>query len=367
MLSTPRISVVMPVYNAEAFLAEALESVLNQTFQDFEYIVIDDGSTDNSAGILERYARQDNRIRMMHQENRGVIAALNRGCRLARGEYIARMDADDVSLPHRFERQVRYIERRPRIGIVGTWIHNVDRQGSVKSSWRPPTNPKTLEWTHFFGVCVAHPSVLMRQPVLDQLGFYRSGTAHIEDVDLWLRASRITEFANVPEILFKYRTWEGSVSYVRREFARESHVKRLTAFIGEFLGRDPLPQAVAGLRQTRIGPPPDDLKQIRLTAELIQELYEAFVKNNRLTAQERGEISWDAARRMAVLGGRAARFDTRTAASLLMRALKVNPRLLHPSAMIKGLQLVLKNKLAAGSAPARHRLVAILLLVLGGF
>lgn len=340
----------MPVYNASGYLREAVDSILGQTFGDFELIIINDGSTDDTDSILNRYVKLDSRVLVYHQENQGVIVALNRACRLARGEYIARMDADDISLPTRLERQLEYIETRPQIGIVGTWIYTIDQNGSVKSAWRPPTKPKVLEWSNFFGVCVSHPTVLMRKRVLEKLDFYRYGTAHIEDVDLWLRASPITEFGNVPEILFKYRAWEGSISHTRRQFARESHVRLLASHIKGLLNVEPAIEAVAGLRQTRVGPPPENLRQIRLTAALIHQLYEVFVKKNHLTSEERREISWDAAKKVASLALQASRFDTQSSVSLLMKALQLDYRLLHPSAMIKGLQRTLKHKFAKESA-----------------
>ncbi|MGH7767494.1 MAG: glycosyltransferase family 2 protein [Candidatus Binatia bacterium] len=351
MLSNPKISVVLPAYNAAAYVDEAVGSILGQTFRDFEFIIIDDGSTDATASILERYAALDGRIRLHRQENQGMIAALNRACRLARGEYVARMDADDVSLPRRLERQLEYIERRPQIGVVGTWIYNIDRNGSVIRAWRPPTSPKVLAWTHFFGVCVSHPTVLMRRRVLEQLDFYRCGTAHIEDVDLWLRASAITGFGNVPEILFKYRTWEGSISRTRRQLARESHVRLLTSFIKDFLGVEPPAEAVAGLRQTRVGPAFESLRQIRLTAALIRLLHDTFVKKNHLTPQERREISWDAARKTAFLALQASRLDAPAFGSLLMQALRLDYRLLHPATVMKGLRRALQHRSAA--QPAR--------------
>jgi len=344
MVSIPKISVVMPAYNAAAHLDEAISSILGQTFQDFEFIVINDGSTDATASILKRYAEIDSRIQVHHQENQGMISALNRGCRLARGQYIARMDADDISLPQRFEKQLEYIERHPQIGMLGTWIFNVDEKGLVIDTWCPPTNSKMVKWTNFFGVCVAHPSVLMRREVLEKLDFYRPEAVHGEDVDLWLRASSVTEFGNVPEILLKYRLWSASTHQVGLQIRRERHVQLLASHIKGLLEVEPAIEAVAGLRQTRVGPPPENLRQIRLTAALIHQLYEGFVNKNHLTSEAHREISWDAARKVASLALQASRFDTRTSASLLLQALQLDYRLLHPSAMLKGLQRALKHK-----------------------
>src|SRR5690242_12324875 len=136
----------MPVYNAALFLPESTASILNQTFRDFEFIIINDGSTDESASILAEYEKLDTRVCVYHQNNEGMIAALNCGCRLARGKYIARMDADDVSLPTRLETQFKYLEERPQIGILGTWTF-ILKGGTVAGTWCPPTAPKMLKWT----------------------------------------------------------------------------------------------------------------------------------------------------------------------------------------------------------------------------
>jgi glycosyltransferase involved in cell wall biosynthesis len=349
MISSPKISVVMPVYNAAPYLAESTGSILNQTFRDFEFIIVNDGSTDDTALILAKYEKSDARIRVYHQENQGTFAARNRGCRLARGKYIATMDADDVSFPDRLEKQMEYIEQHQDIGILGTWICNIDNNGSLRGTWCPPTNAKMLQWTLFFGVCVAAPTVLMRRDVIEKVNFYTSGTTGIEDVDLWLRASSITEFGNVPEVLLKYRVWEGNTSHTNRQNIRDSHVRLLTRFIREFLKLEPPIEAVAGLRRTRIGPPFESLRQILLTAGLIQKLYQTFVKENALALQERREISWDAARRVASLALQASRFHTSDSMLLFLQALKLDYRLLYPSTIMRGLERAFEQQLSTYS------------------
>jgi glycosyltransferase involved in cell wall biosynthesis len=333
----PKVSVVMPAYNAAAYLDEAIRSILNQTFRDFEFIIVNDGSWDDTNSILDKYQKLDSRIRVYHQENQGMISALNRGCRLARSQYIARMDADDISFTNRLERQVEYIEKHPHIGILGSWIC-IEKNGSVARSWRPPTSPKILKWTLFFGVCVAHPSVLMRRQLIEHLNFYRAEATHAEDVDLWLRASSITEFGNVPEVLLKYRVWEGSTSQVLLQPRREAHVRLLVSFIKEYLNVDPPTEAVAGLRQMRVGPRLENLGQIRLTADLIQKLYQHFREKNHINSQEHREISWDAAKKLASLALQASRFNTSDSMSLFLQALKLDHRLLYPSAIMNGVE-----------------------------
>ena len=332
-MCNPTISVVMPAYNAGKFLDEAVCSILDQTFRDFEFIIVDDGSTDDTAFILEKYAKADSRLRVFRQANEGMISALNRGCRLVRGYFIARMDADDISLHHRFERQLDYIEKNPKVGIVGTWITEIAIDGSVRGNWCPSPLPKVLRWRHFFGGCVHHPSVLIRREILEKIDFYRPDAVHVEDIDLWLRASAITEFGNVPELLFKYRVWDGSVSQQRRLKAREIHMNLMASFISEFLGVDPPFKAITGLKAREC----ESLQQVLLAATLLESLYWSFQEANPLNTEEYLEISSDAAKRMAMLAFQALQFKSVTFLSLLMRAFRLNHRLLSPSVIIRNL------------------------------
>src|SRR6476646_1873373 len=144
MAEGPPISVVMAVYNSEQTAPESIESILQQTFSDFEFIIVDDGSTDSTGEILHAYARLDNRIKLYTQENLGLIASLNRHCRLAKGRYIARMDADDVSSPDRFEKQFGFLEAHPEIGVLGTWIQDIGRKDSQGVSWPVPSDPHVI-------------------------------------------------------------------------------------------------------------------------------------------------------------------------------------------------------------------------------
>jgi glycosyltransferase involved in cell wall biosynthesis len=338
MAASPKVSVVMSAYNAAAYLDEAIVSILNQTFRDFEFIVINNGSSDDTSSILDKYQKRDGRIRVYYQKQNGLVPALNRGCRLARGQYIAMMDADDVSFPSRLARQLEYLERHPQIGVLGTGICKMDKYGSVTETWCPPTSPKMAKWTLFFGVCVAGPSVLMRREILEKLDFFRTDLSYAEDVDLWLRASSITEFSNVPEVLHHYRVWPGSNTQRHLQSVRETQVSLLASFIKDFLNLDPPIEAVAGLRQLRVGPPFDNLRQIRLTAALIQKLYQKFMKQNDTNSQERREITWDTATKLASLALQASLFQAVTFMPLFMQALRIDYRLLYPSAIMRGLE-----------------------------
>jgi hypothetical protein len=179
---------------------------------------------------------------------------------------------------------------------------------------------------------------MMRREVMEKLDFYRPEAIYGEDVDLWLRASSITEFGNVPEVLNKYRVWNGSTHQRRIQIRKDRHVELLASYIRGFLQVEPPIAAVAGLRQTRVGPLPDNLEWIQATADLIQTLHDKFLKENPLTVAERREISSDAAKRVASLAMHASRLNTRASASLLMQAVKLDRRLLSPSAVMNGLR-----------------------------
>lgn len=202
-MTAPAVTVLMPVYNAERFVAEAVDSVLGQSFRDFELLVINDGSSDRTLGILATY--KDSRLRIVDNErNLGVIASLNKGLELARTEFVARMDADDVCHPDRLALQVEFMQSRPDIGVVGTWYRPIGaRWGQVVRL--PTTHEDICAWLPFH--CpIAHPTVLLRRKAFatGRLS-YDPQYRHAEDYDLWSRAARITRLANIPQPLLGYR------------------------------------------------------------------------------------------------------------------------------------------------------------------
>lgn len=236
-MSIPCVSVLMPVYEGERYLEEAIESILNQTFRDFELIVIDDGSTDGTAGIVERYRRADGRIRVFEQANHGLAATLNRGLELAQGEYVARMDADDISLPERLAVQVAFMNANRQVGICGTWVETFD---SIDLKvLRLPTDDATIRSWLLFESVLPHPSIVMRREVLLKAGLsYDETCLHAEDYDLWVRASRRTALANVSEVLLRYRLHPQQV--VRKyEAEKFDSAKRIRQSQLKYLGLSP--------------------------------------------------------------------------------------------------------------------------------
>ncbi|MBN1450063.1 MAG: glycosyltransferase [Anaerolineales bacterium] len=207
----PRVSVLMSVYNAEQYLKEAIESILNQTFTDFEFIVIDDGSTDATARIIGAYP--DNRIVfLVNQNNIGLTKSLNLGLEKARGEYIARMDADDISLPHRFDIQVSYLDAHRDVTVLGTAFSFIDNNGSRIGDYRFPSEHDLIAWALPFYNPIAHPTVMMRTAVIKALGAYDPDLKRSQDYDLWWRVSLSGKPANLEEVLVLLRQHQTQVS-----------------------------------------------------------------------------------------------------------------------------------------------------------
>jgi glycosyltransferase involved in cell wall biosynthesis len=203
-MNRPIVTVLMPVYNGEKYLREAIESILRQTFRNFELLIIDDGSTDRSVEIIEAY--DDPRIRLVHNgANLKLISTLNRGLSLARGAYVARMDCDDISLPERLSKQVAYMNEHPEVGICGTWSKTI---GEVEKSWETcfPIRHSEIVAHLLFNTAISHPTAMFNVKKLRSANLkYDVNALDAEDYDLWVNASDYFKLGNVPEVLFFYR------------------------------------------------------------------------------------------------------------------------------------------------------------------
>ncbi len=215
----PVVSVVVPIYNAARYLESALRSVLQQSFADFELIAVDDGSTDPSRTILERLAAEDPRVRVVSRPNTGIVGALNDGLALARGEFVARMDADDLCFPQRFAVQVDHLRRHPECVCVGSAFLYIDAEGyCLKEVPRPRTHAEIeAELLQGNGGSLIHPTAMFRRNAVDQVGRYREKAQWIEDLDLYLRLARVGTLANLPDVLLQYRLHEKSVNFTRNQ------------------------------------------------------------------------------------------------------------------------------------------------------
>jgi glycosyltransferase involved in cell wall biosynthesis len=211
-MNSPTVSVVMSVFNGQAFLREAVESILGQTFGDFEFVVIDDGSTDQTSDILAEYMRRDARMHVVRQKNRGRTESLNRGIDLGRGKYVARMDADDVALPDRLERQIDFLEKHSDVGLVGGVVELIGREGNVLRIVRPPVDDIEIRSLLLQYNPMWHSAISMRTAVVLAAGRYRTMFSESEDYDLWLRLSEQTRLANLDELVLRYRVHSSQVS-----------------------------------------------------------------------------------------------------------------------------------------------------------
>ena len=211
----PSLSVLMPVFNAERYVAAAIKSVLAQTEPHFEFIIVDDGSRDRSPQILARYARQDRRLRIVTQGNRGVAGSLNAGLAHCTGEFVFRMDADDLSLPTRFAAQLAEMQRRPECVALGAAVIFTDSEARPLKTYRPPLEPAGIEaeLTDGNGGALVHPTVVFRRAAVLAAGGYREKYDFIEDLDLYVRLLAHGELRNLAEPLYHYRQHPQSVNH----------------------------------------------------------------------------------------------------------------------------------------------------------
>ena len=234
-MQSTEISVIMSCYNASRYLPEAIESILKQTHSDYEFIIVNDGSTDGTFDILGRYASEDDRIRVVNKENTGLADSLNCGLRVAQGEWIARQDADDISLPDRFVKQVAFLEGFPSVILVGSGCTLIDERGTPSGDYQYPTRHSLLVGQICGGESpFPHSSAMFHRQTAVRIGGYNPRFIRCQDVDLWLRFSRVAEIASLPVPLVQIRKHaagisnhnSGSTSMIMGMAARMCHLLR---------------------------------------------------------------------------------------------------------------------------------------------
>jgi len=234
--TNPFASVLMPVYNAEKYLAEAIESILHQTYSNFEFLIFDDGSTDNSLNIIK--AHKDPRIKVFHsQANDGLVKHLNKGIDIAKGKYIVRMDADDISHPTRLEEQVAFMEKNPEVGVCGSYVEVFGKMAYIS---KLPTDHEQMIVALLYFTPIIHPSVIIRKDVLDYFNIrYKPAFLFAEDTELWYQLSKVTRLANIPRVLLKYRIHNQNISVTKWESHQLGLLKKIRKLQYEaLLGRN---------------------------------------------------------------------------------------------------------------------------------
>ena len=213
----PKVSVVMGVYNGSHYLKESIDSILNQTFTDFEFIIIDDGSTDNSWSILTEYTEKDSRIKLhKNKTNIGLTKSLNKGLKLAKGKYIARQDVDDISLATRFEKQLNFLQKHPKIVLASCDIELIDAEGFSIGKHERHCEPDLVSWyLLFYNRLGGHSQVMFRRSPVLNIGGYCETYRYSQDYELWCRLTKIDKIAIIPEILLQQRFHDQQISKVK--------------------------------------------------------------------------------------------------------------------------------------------------------
>lgn len=333
MRISPLVTILMPVYNGAPFLRTAIESMLAQTFTNFEFLIIDDGSTDSSVAIVESYA--DSRIRLVKNErNLRLVATLNRGLELARGELVARMDCDDISLPNRLAAQVDFMDTHPEVAALGTAIRFMDSQGTLQTVWRPPQEHVSICWALLFGSALPHPTVMMRKDVIRRMGAYssrgnvacekyggqdyelwqrlaqsdrvnqetdcnRESEFGTEDYQLWQKMAHSNRLANLPQVFLHYRVHSTNVTVSYRS-ENERNINQIARrAISELIGSEISTDLVKSIRTRHLVAGQDAYMAARLVYRLYGNLKEKFSRNKiPISASAQTEIAMDAAERI---------------------------------------------------------------------
>lgn len=294
---SPLVSVNMPVFNGEKHLAKAIESVLSQTFTDFEFIIVDDGSHDRSVEIANAYAEHDDRIRVVKLErNLGAADARNHAIALSSGEFIAVMDCDDVCLPLRLQMQVDYLRENPSIGVLGTVAQAINEDLTPLFEFDLPQRHALIVLNLFVGSFLIHPSAMMRRVLVSNLGGYEPSRRWAEDTELWIRLMWRTRFANLPETVLLYR-WHDvqkhrSRDAVGKEQAWEVRVRLLKRLWGE-APRETLIRFERMRQDEKLGP----LDRRRAGQDLAR-LLEAMIAHEVIDAADRSLVEAHIQRRL---------------------------------------------------------------------
>lgn len=288
----PKLSVLLPVHNEARFVAAAVTSVLSQSFGDLELIVVDDGSSDGSGGEVRRVADKRVRVVTREQPSGDLAVALGSGLEVARGELVARMDADDISYPGRFERQVRELEERPELVLVGTWADVLDGDGNHVMVSRPPADPVDVRFVLHYRCPFHHPSVMFRRAAVETVGGYRPGYRYAEDFDLWRRLMSVGEAANLPEVLLGQRFHSSSSSGRNADAQAEQSDRIGGENLARVLGRI-VPAPVVRVLREQVGPS-DHLRQ---AGRVLVELYRHMARERPgdrpgLRRVAAGEMTW---------------------------------------------------------------------------
>ncbi len=283
----PRVSVLMPAYNAAAYLRDAVASILSQDFADFELLIIDDGSTDGTGTIADQLTRTDQRIRVVHQQNRGLIATLNAGLPLPRGQYTARMDADDLSLPQRLRLQTAYLAEHPEVAAVGS---SYETFGGAQRRWTLPAEPRFVRAAMLFRSALSHGAAMLRTSLFREEALrYDPAFLHAEDYHLWSQILTRHELANLPDVLLRVRRHGDQVSQ-RFTVAQQASAAKVRRILLDRLGVPPTDEEAAVHEALAADRPPPDPAFVAQAGRWLARLHAANAQCPQYDAFALGKI-----------------------------------------------------------------------------
>ncbi|CAN5348567.1 hypothetical protein BH09GEM1_BH09GEM1_04420 [soil metagenome] len=254
--SVSRVTIIMPVHNGERYLAPAMESMLGQTYADFEFLILDDGSTDGTAEVLQQFARRDARITIFTRHRLGLTKALNELLAAATGEYVARMDADDISLPGRLATEVAYLDEHPDVGLVSGNYFVIDQRGHVGAT--PGLSREfvgaQVEWALYWENPIVHPSVMFRTALVRACGGYPEGHSHYaDDYALWFTVAAATRIAVLHEPLLHLRKHDQNVTVVQHAGHLDDIIGTAQAALAARIGYEPSNRSVRIAKNWPVG------------------------------------------------------------------------------------------------------------------
>ena len=285
-IMTPSVSVVMAAYNSGEFIGQAIQSVLDQTHKDFEFIIVDDGSTDNTLEVIRQF--HDPRIRLIVNEtNLGIVGSVNHGIDISRGEFIARMDSDDVCLPQRLEKEIEYLHAHPEIGVLGTEVREILNTGEIITRSRHIlTDPYLIKFWLLTDTVINNPTAVIRKELLVQVNGYDPEYIYAQDYEIWTRLAKITKITVLPEPLVNWRKHGGNITIAKWKKQSDLHNRVVKREVKSLTGLEFSDEVLNGILSSDILSPDLTRQAVKLFRTCLQE----YERNNEATGPKRKEL-----------------------------------------------------------------------------
>lgn len=277
MSEKPEITIILSVHNSELYLAETLDSIFEQTFTNFELIIIDDCSTDNTREIIKEYTNNNKKCQVYHNSsNQGLTKNLNFGIRYARGRYIARMDADDICAKDRLYIQYSFLENNSDISVVGSWVQFIDKFGTITGFFQPPTTDSLIKWELLFQNPLVHPSIMFRKEIIERFGNYDEKCYCSQDYELWIRLYFQLKYAIIPKYLLQLRKHENNLSSTHSHFQTEVWNRCSNAVIARLISEKTISKPVIEIITGQTDP--KSFIELNKAVKTLIRIYHSFIR-----------------------------------------------------------------------------------------